>query len=134
MSFHLRLQNKLNELNISQAELAKQIGKNKSSVSQYLSGKNKPNANTLDRICEVLNCDKEYLLDETQEVIKFEKKVPPKIAAQLLGTSERFIQLALQQGTAPFGFAVRGKKKNGGDCYSYHISPKQLAEYIGKEI
>lgn len=134
MCFHLNLQNKLNALDISQVELAKMIGKNKSSVSQYLSGKNKPNARTLDKICEVLNCDKDELLDTTQKIIKFDKKVPPKVAAKLLGTSERFIQLALQQGAAPFGFAVKGTKKNGGNCYSYHISPKQLSEYIGKEI
>lgn len=46
--------------------------------------------------------------------------------ARILGKSEQFVRVALQQGIAPFGFAVKNKSE-----YSYHISPKLLAEYVG---
>jgi hypothetical protein len=44
-----------------------------------------------------------------------------------LGKSQQFIRVALQNGTAPFGFAT----KVSGNHYDYHISPKLLGEYIG---
>lgn len=48
--------------------------------------------------------------------------------AKLLGKSPLFVRMALQQGRAPFGFAVETKPGR----WSYHISPKKLDEYIGK--
>ena len=52
---------------------------------------------------------------------------PVDQAAKMLGKSRQFVRVALQRGIAPFGFAV----KLSGDKFSYHISPKKLAEYIG---
>ena len=48
-------------------------------------------------------------------------------AAELLNVSEQFVRVALQMGTAPFGFAAKNKT-----VWSYHISPKKLTEYIGE--
>ena len=55
------------------------------------------------------------------------KKVPTSIAARLLGKSENFIRFGLQQGVFDFGYGVRMTN----DRWSYHISPKGLAEYSG---
>lgn len=55
------------------------------------------------------------------------KKVPTSIAARLLGKSENFIRFGLQQGVFDFGYGVRMTN----DRWSYHISPKKLAEYTG---
>lgn len=55
------------------------------------------------------------------------KKVPTAIAAKVIGKAEDFIRFGLQQGRLPFGCAV----KTGGNRWSYHISPKLLAEYSG---
>ena len=55
------------------------------------------------------------------------RKVPTLIAAKLLGKAEDFIRFGLQQGRLPFGMAV----KTGKDRWSYHISPKLLADYTG---
>ena len=46
MSFASNLKNKLNEKELKPVDLAKGIGKNKSSISQYLSGSNIPKNET----------------------------------------------------------------------------------------
>ena len=55
------------------------------------------------------------------------RKVPTAIAAKVIGKAEDFIRFGLQQGRLPFGSAV----KTGKDRWSYHISPKLLADYSG---
>ena len=50
-----------------------------------------------------------------------------KEAAQLLGKTEQFIRIGLQQGVLPFGAAV----KMPGGRYSYHISEEKIKEYTG---
>lgn len=55
------------------------------------------------------------------------RKVPTAIAARVIDKSEDFIRWGLQQGRLPFGTAVQ----TGKDRWSYHISPKLLAEYSG---
>lgn len=114
---------------MSQAELAAHIGKGKSSVSQYLSGKNIPKNDVQQKIAEVLDCTIEYLNEETPVNDLTEAglhNVSIAVAAKRLDKSEQFIRVALQMGTAPFGFASRNKTR-----WSYHISPKKLAEYVG---
>lgn len=58
-----------------------------------------------------------------------EKNIPVTEAAKMLGVSPMFIRIALREGKAPFGFAVRMT----GEQYTYHISPKKLKEYLGEE-
>lgn len=131
MSFATRLKMVMAEREVSQVELAAAIGKGKSSVSQYLSGKNVPKANVQEKIAEVLGCTVEYLNDETA-MNDFTSsglfKVPVPLAAKMLGKSDQFVRTALQAGTAPFGFASKTKTK-----WSYHISPIKLENYVGSE-
>lgn len=54
MTFSEKLKLAMTERNIKPVELAFKIGKNKSSVSQYLSGINIPKDSTKEKICEVL--------------------------------------------------------------------------------
>ena len=49
-----------------------------------------------------------------------------KEAAKLMGKSEQFIRVGLQQKIFPFGYAVKMSS-----VWTYHISPKKLEEYIG---
>ena len=119
----------MDERQMTQAELAARIGKGKSSVSQYLSGKNIPKNDVQKQIAEVLDCTVEFLNSEVpanDHSEKGMKNVSVAEAAKLLGKSEQFVRVALQTGVAPFGFAVKNKT-----VFSYHISPKKLAEYIG---
>lgn len=55
------------------------------------------------------------------------KKVSVKLAAKLIGASEQYIRIGLQRGRLPFGTAVCNKR------WSYNISPKLLADYIGND-
>lgn len=56
------------------------------------------------------------------------ERISVKKAARLLGVSEQFIRLGLQFGQLPIGYAVKMSS-----VWTYHISPKQLFDYIGKE-
>lgn len=129
MSFSERLKQAMAEREISQAELAAMIGKGKSSVSQYISGKNVPKDDVQKQIADVLDCSLEWLNEEipsTNTTPTGLHNISVADAAKRLDKSEQFIRVALQMGTAPFGFAARNKTR-----WSYHISPKKLAEYIG---
>ena len=110
----------MSEQGVSQAELAARIGKGKSSVSQYLSGKNIPKKDVQDKIAEVLGCD--FSMVEMGDGVK---NISVAECAKMLGKSEQFVRVALQTGVAPFGFAVKNKS-----IFNYHISPKKLNEYI----
>ena len=130
MSFAKRLKQAMSEKHMNQTELSAAIGKGKSSVSQYLSGRNIPKDDVQKLIAEVLGCTVEFLnsdieMDE-QEFNDSTRNVSVTECAKRLGKSEQFVRVALQSGTAPFGFAVKNKS-----VFSYHISPKKLAEYIG---
>ena len=128
MSFASRLKQTLDERQMSQAELAARIGKGKSSVSQYLSGKNIPKDDVQKKIAEVLDCTVEFLNNEdpgTERSDDVQKNISVAECAKRIGKSEQFVRVALQQGVAPFGIAVKNKTK-----YDYHISPKLLDEYV----
>ena len=127
MSFAKQLFCAMSDMGISQAELAKRIGKGKSSVSQYLSGKNVPKYDVQEKIAEVLGCTVEFLNQETVDVSDLCEVNNVSVAecARVIGKSEQFVRVALQTGVAPFGFAVKNKS-----TYSYHISPKKLNEYM----
>lgn len=127
MSFAKQLKQAMDERQMTQAELAARIGKGKSSVSQYLSGKVIPRVDVQEQIANVLECTVDFLNSEISDDADVHlKNVPVAEAAKLLGKSEQFVRVALQTGAAPFGFAVKNKT-----VYSYHISPQKLKEYIG---
>lgn len=131
MSFATRLKQVMEEREVKPVELAAMIGKGKSSVSQYLSGKNVPKHDVQEKIAEVLDCTVEYLNEETalnDHTKNGLYSVPIPLAAKILGKSDQFVRTALQVGTAPFGFAAMKRTK-----WSYHISPSKLKEYVGSE-
>lgn len=131
MSFATNLKKAMEERNMSQAELSALTGIGKSSISQYLSGKNEPNQKRTEQLAEALECSIAFLngitkcSDPTDDPNGL-KNVPVSLAAQRLGKSEQFVRVALQRGIVPFGFAVQLSSR-----FSYHISPKLLNEYIG---
>ena len=60
---------------------------------------------------------------------KLPEKITVKQAAALLGVSEQFVRIGMRRGELPIGSAVKMSS-----VWTYHISPKQLADYIGTEI
>lgn len=131
-SFAKRLSQAMEEREMSQTELAAAIGKGKSSISQYLSGRSMPKPIVQKKIAEVLDCTVEWLNSEVPASDNTEtglKNISVEQCAKMLGKSEQFVRCALQTGTAPFGFAAKHKT-----IWSYHISPKKLTEYIGEGV
>ena len=57
------------------------------------------------------------------------KRVTVKQAAELMGVSQQFIRLCLQQKELPFGTAIKMSS-----VWTYYINPKQFFEYIGKPM
>lgn len=57
-----------------------------------------------------------------------EASISPEDAARILNKSVQFIRIGLQKERLPFGTAVLIDKQ-----WSYHISSKLLAEYIGED-
>lgn len=116
------------EKQINQLELSRLIGKGKSTVSMYLSGRTVPPEPIQTLIASVLGCTIEDLneCDDGYDVHEL-KNVSISECARILGKSEQFVRVALQTGAAPFGFAVKTSS-----MWSYHISAKKLKEYIGE--
>lgn len=129
MSFASNLKRVMTERSISQAELSALTGISKSGISQYLSGKYEPKERIVEKLADVLECSSAYLMCENDANLDTfgMKNITVEQAAKMLGKSKQFVRVALQRGIAPFGFAVKTSSK-----YSYHISPKKLAEYINK--
>lgn len=132
MSFATNLKAAMEERRVSQSELSALTGIGKSSISQYLSGKNIPKDAVKLKLAEALETSVDFLdgknvspdVNSAGEALK---NVPVEQAAKMLGKSKQFVRVALQRGIAPFGFAV----KVSGDKWSYHISPRKLNEYMG---
>lgn len=55
------------------------------------------------------------------------KTMTIKETAEVLGKTEQFVRMGLQQNILPFGSAV-----NMGKEYSYVIYKKKLEEYVGE--
>ncbi len=131
----------LKEKNISQKDLAEKIGKARSTVSEYVNGKQKIPSDIIEEIAKILDCNTQLIIDNNKQdtaivvpdyikQIEFSKladkrNVSVEEAAKLLNKPPQFIRIALQQKRVDFGFAVKFDKQ-----YSYHISGKKLAEYI----
>ena len=136
MSFARNLKFIMNEKNLNQTDLSNLTGIGKSSLSQYLSGKNMPHRHRIAKIATALGVSPGRLnivfREDTcgeSEIIS-NQKVSIEEAARRLGKSQQFIRVSLQNGAAPFGFATKG----AGSTYDYHISPKLLDEYIGRRV
>ena len=50
-------------------------------------------------------------------------------AAVILNVSPQFVRVAMQQGKLPIGTAIKMSSQ-----WTYHISPKLLEEYCGKNV
>ncbi|MGG4238583.1 helix-turn-helix transcriptional regulator [Bacillus safensis] len=128
MSFAEILRKAMDETNMSQAELSKLTGIGKSSISQYVSGKNEPNQNRKIKILEVLGMSPLEHIDEIS-TNGISGKISVQKAAKLLGKSEQFVRVGLQRSVLPFGTAVKLSSK-----WTYHISAKKFYDYIGLRV
>lgn len=131
MTFAEKLKGLMLELDLSQAKLSKLTGIGRSSISQYLSGKNEPSKSRKKEIARTLGVQDDYF-EQFAPVAAVQQSsavnVPISLAAQLMGKSKEFVMQGLRDGVFPWGYAV--KMKN----WSYFISSVKFTELTGIEI
>lgn len=132
-NFPKRLKQAMDEQGINQTDLATKTGLGKSSISQYISGKNEPTAFRLKMLADALDVSPAWLkgdIDEPASEAGHTNNLPVETAAKLMGVGKQMIREGLKNGTFPFGYAVlmpSGK-------FRYYISPKKFTEYTGVEL
>ena len=104
MTFSEKLKNLMSELGLSQSKLSDLTGIGKSSISQYLSGKNEPSKDRKKEIARTLGVQDDYF--------------------------EQFEPAATVQHGSAINVPVPLKMKN----WSYFISSVKFTEYTGIEI
>lgn len=139
MKFSEKLKKVMQELNINQAQLVGMTGIGKSSISQYLSGKNTPTGERQNHIAVSLGLAPDYFEQEKAALVILPKevleegKIPkmlPEEAAVLLGMDKRTVRQGLQQGVFPWGYAVRTSEHR----WAYFINAKRFAEIEGCKV
>ena len=137
MTYAQRLKQIMDKQGVSQAQLVELTGIGKSSVSQYLSGKNIPSAQRSRVFADALWVPVEYLLDLESD-IDFEGRGPSKDtlnvpvpeAAKIMGVTQQFLRESLINGSAPFGFGTIMQ----GNGRRFFISAPLFFRYLGLEI
>lgn len=128
MSFAEKLNLLMDKKNISQTRLAELTGIGKSSINQYVSGKNEPARARRKQIALSLGLKEDYFeVLDINEVYADGKcvNIPVNLAAKLMGKSRGFVEQGLQDGVFPWGYAVKMKD------WSYFISSVKFTEYTG---
>lgn len=117
---------------ITQSELAKMTGIGRSSISQYLSGKNEPTDERKEIIAEAIGC-RVIDLDAT-ETAAFPVDTDTKMkrlsvdqAARMLGMNHETVRKGLRQGVFPWGYAIKTSENH----WVYFINAKKFAEIEG---
>lgn len=136
--FAHQLKAAMQERNMTQTELALKTGLSKSCISQYLSGVlKKPGAPALKALAAALGKPEEYFAAENNQESKILENltneriynIPVPVAAKLMGKSLRYVEMGLQHGVLPIGYAVKTSSH-----FSYYISPKLFADVTGIDV
>lgn len=135
MQFNEKLKKAMQDLNLTQAQLAGLTGIGKSSISQYLSGKNIPTEERQAYIAEVLGLPSDYFNQEDTTVKKKINnngiaRLTVEDAAKLLRMNHMTVRKGLQQGVFPWGYAI----KTSENRWSYFINAKRFTEIEGVAI
>lgn len=119
---------------ISQAQLSLLTGIGRSSISQYLSGKNMPAIERQLAIAKAVGCDlADLTITSENKPLKTERKVQRidvSRAAKILGMNHETVRKGLQQGVFPWGYAIHTTDKR----WSYFINARKFAEIEGVKI
>lgn len=131
MSFAEKLKSLMKELDLSQSKLSYLTGIGKSSISQYLSGKNEPSKERKKEIARKLGVQEDYF-DTFESAATVQNdgvfNLPVSLAAKLMGKSKDWVRQGLRDGVFPWGYAV--KLTN----WSYFISSVKFTEHTGIKV
>lgn len=130
MTFANKLNMLMNDLGLSQTKVSELTGVSKPNISQYLSGRHEPSAERKKHIAKSLGVKENYFQEllPTTEIEYSTENISVDYAAKLMHKSRNFVVKGLQQGTCPFGYAVKMTK------WEYYISPKLFMEYTGVSV
>ena len=131
MSFAEKLKALMGELDLSQSKLSDLTGIGKSSISQYLSGKNEPSKDRKKEIARKLGVQEDYFtVERCVATVQHDGvfNLPVTLAAKLMGKSKEWVKQGLRDGVFPWGYAV--KLTN----WSYFISSVKFTEYTGIKV
>lgn len=131
MCFAEKLKKLMKELGLTQSKLSELTGIGKSSISQYLSGKNEPSKDRKKEIAYALGVQETYFETfDTAATVQYDEVInlPVPIAAKLMKKSKEWVMQGLRDGVFPWGYAV--KMTN----WSYFISSQKFTEYTGIEV
>lgn len=123
----------MQDLGINQKQLSGMAGIGKSSISQYLSGKNVPTEDRQKDIALALGLGGDYFLGSPPVAAILAKEAAKKHrierllvedAAKMLGMGVQTVRSGLQQGVFPWGYAIR----TGENHWAYFINAARFAE------
>ena len=114
------------DMNLTALSAATGIGK--SSISQYLSGKNEPPDKKKTTIALGMGLPADYFkkVQIQSDLSSSEVNLSVIIAAKLMGKSKEFVYQGLKDGVFPWGYAVKMGKN-----WSYYISPVMFQKCTG---
>lgn len=133
MDFKERLEKAMQDLGINQKQLSGMTGIGKSSISQYLSGKNVPTEERQKNIAQSLGLDAGYFFGNPPCAALLAKEAARKHrvsrmlvedAAKMLGMGVQTVREGLQQGVFPWGYAI----KTSENRWVYFINAARFAE------
>lgn len=134
--FAEKLKKAMETLEINQKQLCAMTGIGKSSISQYLSGRNEPTADRQKKIALALGLKGNYF-DPYGEYPKLKtygkiKSLMVADAAKLLGMNANTVRKGLQQGVFPWGYAI----KTSENRWTYFINAKSFVviEHLEDEL
>lgn len=142
MSFAEKLCDVIESLNVTQKKFGEIAGINKSTLSQYLSGKIEPLDKRKQEIAKSLGFEENYFLEQSEDTVAQQLKRMNKkntavverldvtTAAGLLKMGHETLRRGLQQGVFPWGYAVHTSK----NCWTYFINAKKFAEIEGIDL
>lgn len=130
MRFSQNLEKLMRDMCISQTKLSELTGIGKSSISQYLSGKNEPSRERKREIARAFGVEDNYFdaFLPDAEIRRDSVNVPTALIAALMGKSKLWVEKGLQDGVFPWGYAVKMKR------WSYFVSAVKFTEYTGIDV
>lgn len=121
----------MDELDLTQAQVVSLTGIGKTSISQYLAGKNEPHKERQKEIALALGVQESYF----QEILPLAEiqadeniNLPVNVVAKLMRKSPKWVQQGLQQKRFPWGYAVKMSK------WDYWISSIKFSEHTGIKV
>lgn len=129
--FNEILKQAMQEKGLNLTGLSAATGIGKSSISQYLSGKNEPSEKRKEMMAVALGYPVDYfkVVQIQADISADAPNLPVATVARLMGKSKEFVYQGLRDGVFPWGYGVKMGKN-----WSYYISPVMFTKLTGLQL